>query len=55
MTPRYKKGALVWYLQRDGTLREAKVTISAKSESLPLMSEAGNAASGHVLHNIGGH
>ena len=29
MDPGFKKGALVWYLQRDGTYREAKVTISA--------------------------
>ena len=33
MNSRFKKGALVWYLQRDGTHREAKVGISALAKN----------------------
>ena len=40
MNPCYKKAALVWYLQRDGTYREAKVTISAQYTTLTEMPEA---------------
>ena len=40
MNSRFKKGALVWYLQRDGTHREAKVGTSPRPTLLSPAPEA---------------